>query len=228
MQLSRTSTVLLLLCLSLSSLYGGNPSFSPLAGPSHLIAPDTTSCPGDFEIDLGFDLEIDLGDSIFLTVLSNRPLDGTELWVWNDPENLSCTNCPSTIYSPTDSTLLMLSITDDDGCIASDEIFIYVDRKEDIYVPNAFTPNFDGVNDRLSVYTGDGIKLVKSMQIFSRKGDLIFEANNFPGNDSSFGWNGRLDGNGNEHNAGAYVYLLEVELIDGTLRQQTGVINLIR
>ncbi|MEL7251280.1 MAG: gliding motility-associated C-terminal domain-containing protein [Bacteroidota bacterium] len=226
MRLSRTSTLVLLLCLSLSSLYGANPSFSPLAGPSHLIAPDTTSCPDDFEIDLGADVEINLGDMIYINVLSSRPFDGDEMWVWSDPDNLSCTDCSFPAYSPTDSTLLMLSITDGDGCIASDEILVAVDRQEDVYVPNAFSPNFDGTNDNFTVFTGNGIKVIKSMQIFSRKGDLVFQANNFPGNDNSYGWNGKF--NGNEHNAGAYVYLLEVELLDGSLEQHTGVINLIR
>ena len=75
-----------------------------------------------------------------------------------------------------------------------------------MFVPNAFTPDGDGVNDVL-VVQGRGIKLVKSLKIFSRWGELVFEKTNFQTGDKSAGWDGRI--RGKLSNTDVFVYLCE-------------------
>jgi gliding motility-associated-like protein len=62
-----------------------------------------------------------------------------------------------------------------------------------VFIPNAFTPDGDGVNDMLFVQ-GKGIKIVKTFRIFNRWGELIFEKNNFSPGDERSGWDGKIRG----------------------------------
>ena len=57
-------------------------------------------------------------------------------------------------------------------------------------VPNAFTPNGDGLNDKLKIISNAGISTLTSFKIFSRSGNLVFESR-----DLSIGWDGRFKGN---------------------------------
>lgn len=225
MLLSRTLFLFLILSLFGLQLHASNPATFELR-PDFSISPDTTTCPDDFLIDLGSDIRIIYGEEIHLYLVSSRSIDGDEQWMWSDPTHLSCLSCPNPIYAPTESTLLTLTIIDGDGCMASAELFVEVVRKEDIFVPNIFSPNDDGKNDLLVVYTGIGIQQITCLRIFSRKGDLVFEAKNFSGNSNYIGWNGRF--NGEPLNAGVFAYIMEVELIDGKLEQLTGTITLVR
>lgn len=145
--------------------------------------------------------------------------------LWSDPTHLSCLMCPTPFYSPTESTLLTLTIIDGDGCMASTELFVEVVRDDDIFVPNIFSPNDDGVNDVLTVYTGIGVEQIIYLRIFTRKGDSVFEQYNFRG-DEPYGWDGST--RGKPLDSGTFIYMMEVELIDGSLEQITGTITLVR
>lgn len=225
MLLSRLLPLWVLLSTFGLQLQASNPATVKLQH-DFLIRPDTTTCPDDFLIDLGEDIFLPFGQTTDLYLVSNRSIDGDEQWMWSDPTHLSCLSCPNPIYAPTESTLLTLTIIDGDGCIASTELFVEVVRKEDIFVPNVFSPNDDGKNDLLVVYTGIAVEQINYLRIFTRKGDLVFEAKNFSGNSNYIGWNGRF--NGEPLNAGVFAYIMEVELIDGKLEQLTGTITLVR
>ena len=67
---------------------------------------------------------------------------------------------------------------------------------------------------------------IRKLQIFSRWGNLVFERTNFPPNDPSLGWDGRLDGK--VLNSAVFVWLAELELPDGQLVQLTGDVMLMR
>ena len=57
-------------------------------------------------------------------------------------------------------------------------------------LPNAFTPNGDGMNDELKVISNAGVTSLTSLKIFSRSGNLVFQSQ-----DLSRGWDGRYNGN---------------------------------
>ena len=57
-------------------------------------------------------------------------------------------------------------------------------------VPNAFTPNGDGLNDVLKIISNAGIAELRSFKIYSRSGNLVFESR-----DLSRGWDGRFNNN---------------------------------
>jgi gliding motility-associated-like protein len=86
-------------------------------------------------------------------------------------------------------------------------------------VPNAFTPNGDGVNDKVYV-KGFGIAKM-TFRIYNRQGLLVFQSS-----DQATGWDGRYKGTLQPMDA--YAFTLEVEYSDGTRATKKGDITLIR
>jgi trimeric autotransporter adhesin len=90
---------------------------------------------------------------------------------------------------------------------------------DDIYIPNAFTPNGDGLNDVLRVY-GYVIQDIQ-FSVFNQWGEKIFESRN-----QNTGWDGRYKGK--DQPSGVYMYVCRIVLRNGTTIYRKGSINLIR
>ena len=106
---------------------------------------------------------------------------------------LSCTNCPSPSLKVANNISYKVTVTNIYSCIASDDIYINTYCKSgQVFIPNAFTPDGDGLNDILMV-RGKGI-FVKTFRIFNRWGELVFEKTNFNPNDIKYGWDGKIRG----------------------------------
>jgi gliding motility-associated-like protein len=88
-----------------------------------------------------------------------------------------------------------------DGCIAKDSIKIKISYKSEIYVPTAFTPNGDGINDILRPKL-IGIKELKYFAVYNRYGELIYKSAN-----ENQGWDGFIKGKA--QNTGTYVWMAE-------------------
>ncbi len=91
---------------------------------------------------------------------------------WWPSDGLSCDSCEQPMASPIIPTVYHLAIVDDFGCVNDDSV--YVQPYYPVYVPNAFTPNDDGINDVFMVRGNDitGFHLM----IFNRWGLLVFES----------------------------------------------------
>lgn len=88
-----------------------------------------------------------------------------------------------------------------------------------VFVPNAFTPNGDGLNDVLLVY-GTTIATME-IRIFNAWGQMIFESK-----DKARGWDGTVSGT--KQPVGVYNYVLRATLQDGTTVQKRGTITIVR
>lgn len=120
----------------------------------------------------------------------------------------------------------LLTITNTNGCTATARIRLEV-VKRNIWFPNAISPNGDNINDSFyPVVTEDSYNEIKSMQIFDRWGNRLYEAVHFPPNDPSYGWKARVDGV--VVIPGVYVYLLELEWKNGEIQKFYGDLNVIR
>ena len=67
---------------------------------------------------------------------------------------------------------------------------------------------------------------VKTLRIFNRWGEVVFEKNNFPVNDASFGWNGMFKGN--KASPDVYVYQVEVFCENSDIIRYEGNVALIQ
>ncbi|BAV09119.1 CHU large protein [Filimonas lacunae] len=88
-----------------------------------------------------------------------------------------------------------------------------------VFIPNSFTPNGDGKNDVLKVYS-QNIKTLRFM-VFNQWGEKVFETS-----DVSIGWNGAY--NGKPQPSGVYMYVSRMELTTGEVVEKKGTINLVR
>ena len=95
-----------------------------------------------------------------------------------------------------------------------------------IFIPNIFSPNGDGINDQVSIQSNDRIILVNSFRVFDRWGNIVFEDFNFLPNDAHHGWDGIF--NGKLMNPAVFTYLAEVKTIDHDLMLVTGDVSLVR
>lgn len=114
----------------------------------------------------------------------------------------------------------MVTVTDNNGCTASDNIFVKVSGNPEVYVPNSFTPNADGLNDVLKPL-GFGLKVIVYFKIFNRYGQLVFETNTL-GN----GWDGTFKGKAQP--VGTYTYMVKVINYRDWPVEQTGTVIIIR
>lgn len=106
------------------------------------------------------------------------------------------------------------------GCESFDDIAIQVYQAPEIYLPNAFTPNGDGLND---VYRGKpiGIKDFRYLKIFNRFGQQIFSTTDYQN-----GWDGTFKGK--KQNSGVYVVIASGLDYRGLLIERRLTIMLIR
>lgn len=148
-------------------------------------------------------------------------------YLWQPFEGLSCTDCAKPIAQPTQNTIYTLTVTDINGCSASDRIAVRLLREYQIFVATAFTPNGDGVNDQLFVQSElDNVLTIRQFDVFDRWGELLFSANNTIPNEPALGWSGT---NGSRlMPAGVYAWSLVVEFSDGTIKPFKGHSTLIR
>jgi gliding motility-associated-like protein len=127
-------------------------------------------------------------------------------------------------HFPTLSGKFKLSFQDSNGCFHeyySEPIFVLspvFDR-----VPNVFSPNHDGMNDRLKVLFETSLEYeIKSFRVYNRWGNLIFEDN------SNDGWDGKING-GEDAQEEVYLYVIELEDACGNgVKPLTGDVTLIR
>ena len=169
-----------------------------------------------------------LGDSIQIFTETNVLDDDIFQIQWFGPEGtLSCDTCLSPIATPLVTSDYTVMITSINGCTDETMIRIFVDRTQDVYIPNAFSPNNDGSNDRFIVFArSESIKEIKSFQVFSRWGEVMFQADNFPPNEFDYGWDGNF--RGKPLNTDVFAYFVEVEFIDGRVEIYKGDVTLLR
>ncbi len=153
---------------------------------------------GGFVLGLDSSLAITLGDS-----LSPDPsvikgdLGSAASILWTPTLGTSCSDCFNPAFDPPETTTYELAITDTLGCVTRYYTTIYVDIP--LYVPNAFSPNNDGINDVFTAY-GENSRLEK-MIIADRWGQIVYDSNS----ENPF-WDGKISGS--DGAIGTYIYYL--------------------
>ena len=174
-------------------------------------------------VDGGQDKTISVGSSVELKA---KISDDANFIQWQPNAGLSCINCPNPTASPKQTTSYKVMVMNAGGCVNRDEVTVFVVcNNGNIFLPNAFSPNGDGNND-VFYPRGTGLYNIRSLKVFNRWGEPVFEAKDFQANDASKGWNGVFKGKPAPNDV--YVYFVEVICENNSILTYSGNIALIR
>jgi gliding motility-associated-like protein len=140
-------------------------------------------------------------------------------------------DCDQTPFSnaiwskPSYSVDYFLTVTDENGCEASDMVQLHVKKERVVEVPTGFSPNDDGLHERLLVHGKRGTR-VMSFQVFDRWGERLYEEADFEVNSPDHGWDGTY--RSNPMPPGVYAWYLEVLFPDGSAAAYRGESTLLR
>ncbi|MBW6481502.1 MAG: gliding motility-associated C-terminal domain-containing protein [Vicingaceae bacterium] len=145
-------------------------------------------------------------------------------WDWNfDGLGTSNVQHPNFTFPGDDtaSYLIVLIVENNDGCKDTTRKYVKIEGEYGIFVPTAFTPDDDNLNETFAP-KGFGInKDAYSFMIFNRWGELIFKSH-----DLDKGWNGTYKGKLVE--TGSYAWRLEFKDVSGKEQQYTGKVSIIK
>ena len=113
------------------------------------------------------------------------------------------------------------------GCVLVTERAFDVLMDYGVYIPNVFSPNGDGLNDKFTLYANKKGEELVLLQIFDRWGNMVYHAEHKDVHAfKNDGWNGSYKGK--LMDPGVYIYQAIVRFIDGEVRKFSGDVTLIR
>lgn len=179
-------------------------------------------------VDIGPDQDVEPGNFIHLQALSAQTL---VQWQWSAADPLSCPTCAQTTLGPVSAAqTVTVQVLSAEGCPASDALRITLRLPEadppGVFIPNSFSPNYDGINDLFTVYANERVRVIRRLMVFDRWGNAVYEGLQLPPNDPSAGWDGHF--RGKLMDPAVFVYAAEVELDDGAIRMYKGDVTLTR
>lgn len=180
----------------------------------------------DLEIDLIADLVLDYNDRYQLDLTVNRMEDEIASVQWSPNEYLSCSQCLRPWLTARENQEIQVLLEDVYGCTAEAVLRLMVEINPQIFIPNVFSPNGDGINDLFFPNAGPTVVNIPEMLIFDRWGNLLYEQQNFPPNSPQMGWNGRYKGE--TLDSAVFAYLIKVELVTGDIITLTGDVTLVK
>jgi len=147
-------------------------------------------------------------------------------WFWqfgDGADSAGLVKNPQHTYADTGWYCVNLKVTNTHGCVADTVQCIYIEPYFTIYVPNAFTPNSNGLND---YFTAKGVGILQfQMWIFDRWGQQLYYTTQM-----NPGWNGVVQGgtSGAQAQEDTYVWLIEVTDVFHKAHRLVGRVTLIK
>ena len=151
------------------------------------------------------------------TPLQARP--GAADYLWNPFTGLDNPRIQKPVFRFDRDTDYLIRINSREGCSMTDTLNVIVYKSSDIYVPSAFSPNGDGHNDYLDVFT-PGMREIR-FWVFNRWGQLMFETR-----DPKQRWDGYFKGN--RQPLETYVWIAEGITLTGERIRRRGQTVLVR
>lgn len=145
---------------------------------------------------------------------------GATRYEWQPQEYFPNPNISNPIVSPSNHTTFYVTGFDENGCSNSDSINILVSKETIFFVPNAFSPNGDGLNDQFKPFIYCDFEL-ESFVIYNRYGNRVFDTNN-----PNIGWDGTT--NGKRGDLGVYFWYIEGKRNNGEKVIEKGNVTLLK
>ncbi len=208
------------------------------AGEYEIVVTDANGCSQqdtvtlaegeEVQLELGASINVDPGDSVILeaTILAG---DGPFTYFWDtDTLTYECLNADCSIirFLPLVSMTVSVAALSELDCEAGDDTQIILRDRGNLFIPNVFSPNGDGINDFFLPEGGQNVQQIDEMQIFDRWGNLHFEQRNFMPGETSAGWSGRSKGE--ILSPGVYVYRVKVTYNNDESEHLHGTVTLVR
>lgn len=165
-------------------------------------------------------------DTIF--VGENTPINveisgGAFTYSWSPSQSIDNPNTDNVVASPLVTTEYTLTLTEGEKCSRTEKVNITVFKADcsesSIFIPNTFSPNNDGKNDKLMV-RGNYISQLY-FAVYNRWGEKVFETSN-----KSIGWDGNYLNNAAD--PGVFGWYLKATCRDGETKEMKGNVTLIR
>ncbi len=210
-------------------------TLTPTAGPSEttayvLTVTDTIGCPKPVNDTIIVNVipKVNAFAGNDTTAVVNQPLQlkatGAESYQWSPSTYLNSafiSNPVATFPSGVDTIVYNVKAFTEEGCVGADSIKVYVfETSPSIFIPDAITPNGDGLNDILKP-TLAGIQKFRFLNIYNRWGQLLFSTSQ-----QGDGWDGIY--NGKKQPSGTYIYTLSAVDYTGKNYFKKGTFVLIR
>jgi gliding motility-associated-like protein len=145
---------------------------------------------------------------------------------WSPTENFTRFDSNSVLVKPVINTEYTVKVKNIAGCSASDRVSVFVlCNQKNVFVPNLFSPNNDGVND-VFFPRGTGLLKIHTLRIFNRWGETVFEKKGFNANDPSSGWDGTYKGT--RLTSDVFVYTLDLVCENNAVMSLRGNISLVQ
>ena len=194
--------------------------YNPIATPGHeiiyyVLMGDSNRCftsSDSIKININAAPVINAGENKSIPYQSSfslNPIYSTNVrdFLWTPSDYLNCNTCPNPIGNLETSTTYTIKVKSDSGCIAKDDVTIFIEcNGANIFMPGAFTPNNDQLNDYYKPVTR-GIKMIKHFYIYNRLGQRVYEKSFFMPNEKILGWNGKFKNT--EQEQAVYIYIVE-------------------
>lgn len=156
---------------------------------------------------------INLGDEIELTAT------GGINYSWTPANSLNVRTESIVLAKPNENTRYTVNAVNEYGCRDTAFAMVNVIYDKNIRMPNAFTPNNDGLNDLFTI--PDGKWQILKFEVYNRFGQKVYQKENH-----SAGWDGKF--NGRTCDQGVYFYSITLSLPDKTNYNVSGEVHLIR
>lgn len=151
-------------------------------------------------------------------VLQARPFGETA--IWSPGTHLNTQESYAPVFTGATEQLYTIKITTATGCVTVDTQVVKTVKEAAIFVPTAFTPNNDGLNDRLRPILM-GIKEIRYFRIFNRWGQLLYQSKS-----EMPGWDGTISGS--PQSSQVVVWMIEGFSVDNRIISRKGTSSLIR
>ncbi len=117
-------------------------------------------------------------------------------------------------------------VVENANCANGDTILLTADCAYEVYMPSAFSPNNDGLNDVLVPLSDVKDIVILNFVVFNRWGEKVYEATNFLPKDQRAGWDGSFKGDKCE--VDQYVYVFTAKMPDDTVKTYKGSVTLLK
>jgi gliding motility-associated-like protein len=160
-------------------------------------------------VDAGPDRDIDEGESVTLQA------SGGVRYEWLPAEGIESFAAASPTVSPLRTTVYKVNVITAEGCTATDSVKVTV--RKPVVVPNAFSPNNDGINDAWEIANIETRQNVR-MEVYNRWGSRVYESEGYDNP-----WDGTAAGK--QLPVNTYFYVLTLE---GGRRRLAGAVTITR